>query len=94
MRSASGVSTFHGPKSYEHEAPPPVTCKRLSEGTRVDRLLVETDSPYLAPVPHRGKRNEPAYVARVVEQLAEVRGTTAEAIGEQTDRNFDRLFHP
>jgi TatD DNase family protein len=59
-----------------------------------DRLLVETDSPYLAPVPHRGKRNEPAYVARVVEQLALVRGTTASAIGEQTDRNFDRLFRP
>ena len=56
-----------------------------------DRLLVETDSPYLAPVPYRGKRNEPAYVARVVEQLAAVRGTQrAEAVGEQTDRQLRR----
>jgi TatD DNase family protein len=68
--------------------------RQAAAGAPPDRLLVETDSPYLAPVPHRGKRNEPAYVARVVEQLAEVRGTTALAIGEQTDRNFDRLFRP
>lgn len=59
-----------------------------------DRLLVETDSPYLAPIPYRGKRNEPAYVARVVEQLAMGRGVTAAAISDQTDRNFDRLFRP
>ena len=57
-----------------------------------DRLLVETDSPYLAPTPHRGKRNEPAYVARVVEQLASTRGVSAQEIAAQTDRNFDRLF--
>jgi TatD DNase family protein len=57
-----------------------------------DRLLVETDSPYLAPVPFRGKRNEPAYVARVVEALAEVRGMAATALAEQTRRNFDGLF--
>jgi TatD DNase family protein len=59
-----------------------------------DRLLVETDSPYLAPIPYRGKRNEPSYVAKVVDLLAAVRGTTPAAIGEQTDRNFDRLFRP
>ncbi len=59
-----------------------------------NRLLVETDSPFLAPVPYRGKRNEPAYVARVVEQLATLRGTTVAAIGEETDRNFERLFRP
>lgn len=59
-----------------------------------DRLLVETDSPYLAPIPYRGKRNEPAYVAKVVEQLAAVRGVTPAAFGAQTDRNFDRLFRP
>ena len=59
-----------------------------------ERLLVETDSPYLAPVPFRGKRNEPANVARVVEQLAGLRGTDASVIGRQTDRNFDRLFKP
>jgi TatD DNase family protein len=60
----------------------------------LDRLLVETDSPYLAPAPFRGKRNEPAYVAKVVEHLAAVRGVSAQVISEQTDRNFDRLFNP
>jgi TatD DNase family protein len=60
----------------------------------VDRLLVETDSPYLAPVPHRGKRNEPAYVARVVEQLAAELGLTVEAMGAATDANFNALFRP
>ena len=59
-----------------------------------DRLLIETDSPYLAPIPFRGKRNEPGHVARVVDQLAAVRGTTTATIGEQTDRNFERLFRP
>ena len=82
--SIPGVATF--PKAD--------ALRQAAAGAPPDRLLVETDSPYLAPVPHRGKRNEPAYVARVVEQLAEVRGTTAFAIGEQTDRNFDRLFRP
>jgi len=55
---------------------------------------VETDSPYLAPIPYRGRRNEPSYVAKVVELLAAVRGTTTSVIGEQTDHNFDRLFRP
>jgi TatD DNase family protein len=82
--SIPGVATF--PKAE--------SLRQAAAGVPADRLLVETDSPYLAPVPHRGKRNEPAYVARVVEQLALVRGTTASAIGEQTDRNFDRLFRP
>ena len=58
------------------------------------RLLVETDSPYLAPVPFRGKRNEPAHVARVVEALAARLGTSAEELGRQTDANFDALFRP
>ena len=59
-----------------------------------DRLLVETDSPYLAPIPFRGKRNEPAHVARVVETLAAARGATAAQVGADTDRNFDALFRP
>ena len=46
----------------------------------LDRLLIETDSPFLAPVPHRGKRNEPAHVARVAEAIAELRGTTVDEI--------------
>ena len=57
-----------------------------------DRLLIETDSPYLAPVPYRGKLNNPSYVPFVAKQLAELRGSTPEAIGVLTSANFDRLF--
>jgi TatD DNase family protein len=59
-----------------------------------DRLLIETDSPYLAPVPYRGKVNNPSYVPFVAHQLAAVRQTTVEAIAESTSRNFERLFKP
>ncbi len=58
----------------------------------LDRLLIETDSPYLAPVPYRGKTNNPSYVPFVAKLLAELRGTTPEAIGELTSLNFDTLF--
>ena len=58
----------------------------------MDRLLIETDSPYLAPVPYRGKTNNPSYVPWVAKQLAEIKGCSPEAIGEQTSRNFDVLF--
>ena len=57
-----------------------------------DRLLIETDAPYLAPVPYRGKTNEPAFVRYVAERLAEVRGTTLDKIAEQTTKNFFSLF--
>lgn len=57
-----------------------------------DRLLVETDCPYLAPVPHRGKRNEPAFVVETVRRLAEVRGCAPEEIAEIATRNFERLM--
>src|SRR5438034_1028437 len=57
-----------------------------------DRLLVETDGPYLAPVPHRGKRNEPAFVRAVAEALARARGESVEAIGQRTTDNARRLF--
>jgi TatD DNase family protein len=57
-----------------------------------NRLLVETDSPFLAPVPYRGKRNEPAWVGQTLGVLAEVRGTTPEALAAQTLANFDALF--
>ena len=57
-----------------------------------DRLLIETDSPYLAPVPHRGKLNNPSYVPIVAKLLGELRGTTSEAIGALTTRNFLNLF--
>jgi TatD DNase family protein len=58
----------------------------------MDRLLIETDSPYLAPVPYRGKTNNPSYVPWVAKQLAEIKGCSPETIGEQTSRNFDVLF--
>ncbi|TFZ00897.1 TatD family deoxyribonuclease [Ramlibacter henchirensis] len=57
-----------------------------------DRLLIETDSPYLAPVPYRGKTNDPSLVPYVARQIAEVRGVPLEAIAELTSRNFERLF--
>ena len=62
--------------------------------TRVplDRLLIETDSPFLAPVPYRGKRNEPAFVKEVARRIGELRGLSMEEVGEQTSRNFCRFF--
>lgn len=60
--------------------------------TPLDRLLVETDAPYLAPVPHRGKRNEPACVVRTAERIAELRGTTTQEIDAITTTNFRKLF--
>ncbi|MFZ0295107.1 MAG: TatD family hydrolase [Candidatus Sulfotelmatobacter sp.] len=58
----------------------------------IDRMLIETDSPYLAPVPNRGKRNEPAFVKHTAQKLAELRGLTAEEIGRQTSGNFYKFF--
>ncbi len=58
----------------------------------LERILIETDSPYLAPVPHRGKRNEPAFVKETARKLGELRGLTAEKIGERTSRNFYNFF--
>ncbi|MGP1685184.1 MAG: TatD family hydrolase, partial [Giesbergeria sp.] len=58
----------------------------------LDRLLIETDSPYLAPVPYRGKTNSPAYVPFVAQQVAQVRGIAVEAVAAATSRNFERLF--
>jgi TatD DNase family protein len=58
----------------------------------VDRMLIETDSPYLAPIPHRGKRNEPAFVPEVARQLGELRGLSSDEMGLQTTQNFYRFF--
>ena len=80
--SFSGILTF--PKSHE--------IREIAEEIPLDRLLVETDSPYLAPVPHRGKRNEPAWVAETARVLAAVKGITPEALAAQTTANFRRLF--
>ncbi|MDE3166967.1 MAG: TatD family hydrolase [Acidobacteriota bacterium] len=77
-----GVLTF--PKAEELRA--------AARATPPDRLLVETDCPYLAPVPHRGKRNEPAFLVETARRLAQVRGTTFEAIAALTTSNFQRLM--
>lgn len=58
----------------------------------LDRMFIETDSPFLAPVPHRGKRNEPAFVVEVARQIAELRGLSREQVGERTSRNFYDFF--
>jgi TatD DNase family protein len=58
----------------------------------LDRMLIETDSPFLAPVPHRGKRNEPSFVKEVARQVAELRGLSTEDVGLQTAKNFYRFF--
>jgi TatD DNase family protein len=82
--SLAGIVTF--PKALE--------LKEVARLVPLDRLLVETDSPFLSPVPHRGSRNEPARVVRVAEVVAELRGTTAAAIDEATSDTFCRLFTP
>ncbi len=80
--SFSGIATF--PKGQ--------SLRDIALTVPADRLLIETDSPYLAPPPHRGKRNEPAWVARVLDVLATVRGTPAATLGSQTTANFRALF--
>lgn len=80
--SFSGIITFNNATQVREVA------ARVPD----DRLLVETDAPYLAPMPHRGKPNYPAYVRLVAERLAVVRGTTLEHIAAQTSANFFRLF--
>ena len=80
--SFSGILTF--PKSTE--------LRDIARDVPPDRLLVETDAPYLAPVPFRGKRNEPAWVAHTARVLAEVRGLAPAALADLTTANFRRLF--
>jgi len=81
--SFGGVTTF--PKS--------VAIREAARITPSDRLLLETDSPYLAPVPFRGKRNEPAYVAHTAKVIAELRGVSIEELARQTTQNFCTLFN-
>jgi TatD DNase family protein len=66
--------------------------REIARDLPADRLLVETDAPYLAPVPFRGKRNEPAYVTHTARVLAEVRGLEPAALADLTTTNFRRLF--
>ncbi|KYP12573.1 MAG: DNAase [Limnobacter sp. CACIAM 66H1] len=66
--------------------------REVAKFAPMDRILIETDSPYLAPVPHRGKTNEPSFVPHVAKVIAQEKGVAVEEIGIQTSANFDRLF--
>lgn len=79
--SFGGVLTF--PKAD--------TVREAARIAPLDRLLIETDAPYLAPVPHRGKRNEPAFVLETARKLAQVRGISVEDVAAATTQNFERL---
>jgi TatD DNase family protein len=80
--SMSGILTFKASDEL----------RAIARDAPLDRLLVETDAPYLAPVPHRGKRNEPAFVAHTAAALAGIKGLSADAIAEATTANAMRLF--
>jgi TatD DNase family protein len=80
--SMSGILTF---KASEE-------LRDIARMTPLDRLLVETDAPYLAPVPHRGKRNEPAFTRHTAAVLADVKGLSLEDLARETTRNAERLF--
>jgi TatD DNase family protein len=80
--SFSGMITFRAAENI----------RAAASGLPLDAMLIETDTPYLAPVPHRGKPGEPAFVAETAKKLAEVQGVGLEAVAEATTGNFDRLF--
>ena len=80
--SVSGIATF---KAAEE-------VRALVRDMPVDRIIVETDCPYLAPVPHRGRRNEPAYIGLVLEKLADIRGWSVEEADRRTTDAFFALF--
>jgi TatD DNase family protein len=80
--SMSGIVTFKNATKV----------KEVAKRTPLDKLLVETDSPFLAPVPYRGKINEPAYVKHTAEYIAELRGISFNELAEATTENFFKLF--
>ena len=82
MVSFSGILTFRNAEDL----------REVARMVPLDRLLIETDAPYLAPVPHRGKVNTPAWVPHVAQQVASLKGLTLDAVARQTSANFDRLF--
>jgi TatD DNase family protein len=81
--SFSGIVTFRNAEQL----------RAVARYVPLDRILVETDSPYLAPVPHRGKENQPAYVRDVAEYMAVLKGVALEELATATSENFSRLFH-
>lgn len=80
--SFSGIITFKSARDI----------REVARFIPLDRLLIETDSPYLAPMPYRGKTNNPSYVPLIAQQLAEIRPESIEMIAEATSRNFENLF--
>ena len=85
--SFSGIVTFKNAKDL----------KDVARHVPLERMLIETDSPYLAPTPHRGKTNQPGYVKHVAEEIASLQGISVEDVGRATTRNFFSLFkhaHP
>jgi len=80
--SFSGIVTFKSAKDL----------KEVARRVPLERMLIETDSPYLAPMPHRGKRNEPAYVRHVAEEIARLRGISLAQVAVATSQNFSQLF--
>lgn len=80
--SFSGIVTFKNAKQL----------KEVAQRVPLERILIETDAPYLAPVPHRGKLNQPAYVKHVAEEIAMLRGISLDEVGRSTTENFKRLF--
>ena len=80
--SFSGIVTFKNAKQI----------KEVAQRTPLERILIETDAPYLAPAPHRGKLNQPAYVKYIAEEVALLRGIGVDEVGWRTTENFERLF--
>jgi TatD DNase family protein len=80
--SLSGIVTFKNA----------VELRKIAEKIPIERMLVETDSPYLAPMPHRGRRNEPSFVADTAAFIAQLRGMSFEELAEKTTDNFFKLF--
>ena len=80
--SFSGIVTFKSARDLQ----------QVAQAVPLERMLIETDAPYLAPVPHRGRRNEPAFVAHVAAKVAELHGVTVDRVAAATSENFARLF--
>jgi TatD DNase family protein len=83
MISFTGVLTYHNARK----------AVEVAEAIPLEHLMIETDSPYMAPVPHRGKRNHSGYVLHVCEKLAEIKGISVEECAKETSRNGCRFFH-